>query len=404
MSKSRLAEKDTAKRHGLRAAFARVSRRLSLGLAAASVAISAPAAAAGPTAAAIVIDADSDRTLYENNANTRVFPASTTKLMTAYLTFEAISQNRIKREQMLNVSARAAGQPATNLSMMGATSTRYVARYVKNKKGKRVPVYATRTSYFQRTKTISTDSALRGLMVHSGNDTAVVLAEAVGGSVPAFAARMNAKAKQLGMTGSHFVNPNGLPDAAQRTTARDMAKLLDAMHRDFPLLYNEYLAVRNFSFNGQHWSNTNKLLDSAICPGVNGGKTGYIRASGFNMVISAERNGRRTIIGVFGGVSGKARNDLACNLVNYAYTRLIAEPNALFDAKRTYGVVMPPPRPVSPLIVKPAPQAPVVQWPNPLPPIDSALPQPPLPPGIFGPQDGTQQGTLAPTLAKPLAP
>lgn len=344
----------------LRAAFRKAARPFGIGLAAASVAAAAPAAAA-PAQASIVIDARDNSVIYSRGAHTRVYPASTTKMMTAYLTFEALAQGQLTRDRMLDVSARAAGQPATNLGMMSSTRTRYIVRYVKNKKGQRVPVYGYRTSTTQRTRSISVDDALRGLMVHSGNDAAVVLAEAVGGSVSGFAAKMNATARRLGMTGSHFVNPNGLPSTSQYTTARDMTKLMAAIQTDYPQYYRDYFSVRSFSFNGMSWNNTNRLLDNPLCPGIDGGKTGYIRASGFNMVISAERNGRRTIIGVFGGASGAARNNLACKLVNYAYVRLVTEPASAFDPARVYEVVMPP-APVSPLIVNP--NAAPLAWPR----------------------------------------
>lgn len=317
--------------------------------AAAVTGTSMPAAATvhGPTSAIFVMDADNNRVLYEQNADTRVFPASTTKLMTAYLTFDALRAGRLRLDQSVNVSATAAGMPATNLGMMRTTRERYVVRYRRDKKGNRQPVYGYRTSTSQAVRTITVDQALRGMMVHSGNDAAYVLAEAVGGSRTHFAEMMNAKARQLGMTSSTFFNPNGLPEPRQTVTVRDMAKLFDAIETDFPQYYRQYLSVRSFSFNGGSWNNTNHLLDSSTCPGVDGGKTGYIRASGFNMVISAERNGRRTIIAVFGQASGRARDALACNLVNYAFTRMVSEPNATFDRERTYSVVTPPaPAPV----------------------------------------------------------
>lgn len=321
--------------------------------AAAVTGTSMPAAAAvhGPTSAIIVMDADSNRVLYESNADTRVFPASTTKLMTAYLTFDALRAGRLRLDQSVNVSATAAGMPATNLGMMRTTRERYIVRYRNHK-----PVYGYRTSTSQAVRTITVDQALRGMMVHSGNDAAYVLAEAVGGNRAHFADMMNAKARQLGMTSSTFFNPNGLPEPRQTVTVRDMAKLFDAIETDFPQYYRQYLSVRSFSFNGGSWNNTNHLLDSSTCPGVDGGKTGYIRASGFNMVISAERNGRRTIIAVFGQASGRARDALACNLVNYAFTRMVSEPNATFDRDRTYSVVTPPaPAPViTPPAARPA--------------------------------------------------
>lgn len=297
------------------------NRKLGGALAAAFLAVAAvpsAAQAAGPTQAAIVINPDTDQVIYSRNAQTPVYPASTTKLMTAYLTLEAIHNGRLRRDQRLNVSALASRQPRTNLAN-GARTLGAIG-------------------------TITVDDALRGLMVHSANDAAVVLAEAVGGSVSGFASMMNAKARAIGMTNSNFVNPNGLPSTAQRTTAMDMATLIERIERDYPELYREYLAVPNFSYNGMGWTNTNRLLNSDVCPGVTGGKTGYIRASGFNIVVSANRNGQRVIVGVFGGASGASRNARACNLINFAYTVMNGQPDAVFDPAHTYTVITPPPQ------------------------------------------------------------
>jgi D-alanyl-D-alanine carboxypeptidase len=177
-----------------------------------------------------------------------------------------LQSGRLTRGQMLRVSANAAGQPRTNLGMMSGR-TQAVTR-------------------------ISVDDALRGLMVHSANDAAVVLGEALGDNRAGFAAMMNAKARQLGMRNSNFFNANGLGDPSQVTTARDMVTLLQAIQRDFPALYDEYFGIRSFTYRGTTWTNTNRLLGSEACPGIDGGKTGYIRAAGSNIVLSAERGDR----------------------------------------------------------------------------------------------------------------
>lgn len=316
----------------------------------------APAEAAGPAQASIVMNADTNETIYSRNAEGRVYPASTTKLITAYLTFEALQSGRLRTDQRVTVSANAAGQPRTNLGLM--SSSRYIIRYATNKKGQRYPVYGTRTT--QNTNSITVDNALRGLMVHSANDAAVVLGEALGDNRAGFAAMMNAKARQLGMTNTTFFNANGLPASTQVTTAKDMATLLDRLQTDFPDLYRTYLAIPNFSFNGASWRNTNHLLNSSTCPGVTGGKTGYIRASGFNMVVSAERAGHRIIVGVFGGASGASRNALACNLINFAFHKMANELQAAFDPSRTYNIVTPPARVTPTVTYRPQTSAPAV--------------------------------------------
>lgn len=303
----------------------------------------------GPTPASIVYDAEGRTVLFEYNSATRIYPASTTKLMTAYLTFQALESGRLRRDQMLTVSANAANQPRTNLGMMS---------------GRR-----------QVVSRISVDDALRGLMVHSANDAAVVLGETLGGNRAGFARMMTNQARSLGMRNSTFFNANGLGDPTQVVTARDMVTLMEAIQRDFPQYYREYLGVPSFTYRGTTWTNTNRLLGSATCPGVDGGKTGYIRASGTNIVLSAERHGHRVIVGVFGRSSGAVRNELACNMVNYAYVRLFSEPGITYDVDRTYPIVMPP-APAADTATPPV----VVPVDPTLPPLpDTAVPWTPLP-------------------------
>ena len=324
------------KKHTLRAAVAAATL--------ATVAMpTAAEAQRGPTPASIVIDVDNNQVLNAFNADTRVFPASTTKMMTAYLVFEALESGRLRRDQRLTVSANAAAQPRTNLALRRGT-------------------------------TITVDQALRGLLVHSGNDAAVVLGEALGGTREGFERMMDAQARELGMRGTNFFNANGLGNPNQYTTARDMANLLIAIERDFPELYDEYMGVRSFSYNGMSWNNTNRLLDSDQCPGITGGKTGYIRASGSNIVVMAERNDRTVVVAVFGRASAAARNSLTCNLVNYAFFRMVRDPNATYDSDRTYEVVMPPlPTPPQPV---PQPGAPVILPPVAPPPVDPTMTPP----------------------------
>lgn len=301
------------------------------------------AAPAGPTPASIVLDVENNRVLNELNADTRIHPASTTKLMTAYLVFEALESGRLRADQRLTVSARAAGQPRTNLALRTGS-------------------------------TITVDQALRGLMVHSANDAAVVLGEAVAGNETAFARQMTAQARELGMRNTTFANANGLGAPSQRVTARDMSRLMVALFRDHPELSRRYLAVPSFTYNGTTWTNTNRLLGSDQCPGIIGGKTGYIRAAGTNIIVMAERNNRHVVVGVFGRSTGAVRNNLTCNLINFAYFKMVRDPNATYDSTRTYEVVMPPlpasatpPAPVAPATSGPVPYTPTPVPATPLP-------------------------------------
>lgn len=292
----------------------------------------------GPIPTSIVVDVDNNRVLNEFNADTQIYPASTTKMMTLYLVFDALDSGRLRLDQRLTVSANAAAQPRTNLALRAGS-------------------------------TITVDQALRGLMVHSSNDAAVVLGEALGGSRAGFARMMNAKARQLGMNNSNFFNANGLGDPGQHVTARDMSRLMMALWRDHPRLARDYMAIPSFTYNGTTYTNTNRLLGSSTCPGVIGGKTGYIRASGTNIVLMAERNNRRVVVGVFGRSSGAVRNELACNLINFAYFKMVRDPSATYDSNRDYEVVMPPlPTPV-PTMTTPSPVLPGT-----IPPIAPGLP------------------------------
>lgn len=323
---------------------------LALSLAAGSIALPDDAhaakrrsAPAGPTPASIVLDVENNRVLNELNADTRIHPASTTKLMTAYLVFEALDSGRLRADQRLTVSAHAAAQPRTNLALRAGS-------------------------------TITVDQALRGLMVHSANDAAVVLGEAVAGNETAFARQMTAQARELGMRNTTFANANGLGAPSQRVTARDMSRLMVALFRDHPELSRRYLAVPSFSYNGGSWTNTNRLLGSDQCPGIIGGKTGYIRAAGTNIVVMAERNNRHVVVGVFGRSTGAVRNNLTCNLINFAYFKMVRDPNATYDSTRTYEVVMPPlpasatpPAPVAPATGGPVPYTPTPVPATPLP-------------------------------------
>ncbi len=234
----------------------------------------------------IVIDADTGQVLEEHNADLTNYPASLTKMMTLYLTFEGLKSGRLALDQSLPVSAHAASRAPSKLGL---------------KAGESVPVR----------------DLVLGVVTKSANDAATVLAEGeAGGSETAFAERMTAKARQLGMKNTFYHNASGLPDPLQRTTARDVATLARALHRDFPQYYH-YFSTREFSFHGVIFANHNHLMSSY--PGMDGIKTGYIRASGFNLAASAVRGNRRLIGVVMGGESTRLRDNHMAALLNAAF-------------------------------------------------------------------------------------
>lgn len=233
----------------------------------------------------LVADAETGQVIEQFDALRPWYPASTTKMMTIYVTFEAIRAGQISLDDKIEYSANAAAQPP---SKMG----------------------------FKPGSTMTLDSALKMMMVKSANDIAVAVAEAVGGSVAGFADRMNAAAKSLGMTRSHYVNPHGLPDERQVTSARDMAILARALLREFPER-RPYYTIHAIQFGDKILRNYNKLLYRY--PGATGMKTGFICASGYNLVASAERDGRELIAVVFGEYSGKFRNEHAAALLDASF-------------------------------------------------------------------------------------
>ncbi len=261
--------------------------------------------------ASVVVDAANGSMIYGRDEDKQLRPASTTKVMTAYLTFEALKNGTLRLDQELTVSRRAASQERTNLAMM-RTNT-----YKDKKTGKR------RTETRQVITKITVENALKGMLVHSANDAAVVLAEAIGGSVEGFADKMNATAERLGMDDSHFMNPNGLPHTRQFTTVSDMAKLSVAVIKDFPEYYH-FFGNRTFSYNGVNYRNYNNLLGSY--DGVDGLKTGFIRVSGFNLTASAERDGQRIVAVVFGADNPAQRKADMTVLLDYGFAVLGSQP------------------------------------------------------------------------------
>ena len=228
----------------------------------------------------LLVEADTGKVLEQQEAGRPWYPASVTKLMTVYVALNAVREGRLTMETMLTVSPLAASQQPTKMGFGP---------------GSQVPL----------------DSALKMLMVKSANDIAVVIAEGVGGSVPDFVAEMNSTAQQLGMTGSHFENPNGLPNPEQYTTARDLAVLARALIYHFP--ENEMLfRIPAIRLGKIVLRNYNRLIDRY--PGADGMKTGFICASGFNLVATATRGNKRLIAVILGAPSAVARTEQAALL------------------------------------------------------------------------------------------
>jgi D-alanyl-D-alanine carboxypeptidase len=267
-----------------RAGFNRFTAiQLASALAGAIVLWTSPASAwLAKTDSSIVIDADSGQVLSEHNADAKAYPASLTKMMTLYLAFEALEAGKITLDQSVRVSHHAQNQAPSKLGLVD---------------GQMVPFR----------------DLILGLITRSANDAAVVVAEALGGSERAFADRMTEKARELDMSNTNYRNASGLPNPGQLTTARDLAKLAQALYRDFPKEYALF-ATEEFTYKGSTFVNHNRLMQSF--EGMDGIKTGYIRASGFNLAASAVRNNRRLIGVVMGGRSAFARDTEMAQLLN----------------------------------------------------------------------------------------
>ncbi len=235
--------------------------------------------------ALLVVEADTGKVLQAENATYPWYPASVTKLMTAYVTLKAVKEGRISLDAVLTVSPVAAAQSP---SKMG----------------------------FRPGIQVTVDNALKMMLVKSANDMAVVLAEGVGGSIDGFSAQMNEAAQQLGMTQTSYVNPNGLPADGQITSARDLAILARAIIRDLPE-YEYFVHIPSIRFGRKVTQNFNKLIGRY--PGADGFKTGFICASGYNLVASATRNGKRLIAVVLGASSGHARAVKAAQLLERGF-------------------------------------------------------------------------------------
>lgn len=254
----------------------------------------APAVVANPEVtgrdAMLVVDAESGRELEAVSADDKRHPASLTKVMTLYLVFEALDSGRLRLGDRMPVSVRAAN---TSPSKLG------------------VPAGAA----------LAVRDAVMGLITKSANDAAVVVAEQLAGDESSFAQIMTQKARQLGMTSTTFRNASGLPDPAQVSTARDLTRLARAMLRDFPHYYPLF-SVQEYVYEGRPLRNHNRML--GWYPGADGIKTGYIRASGFNLVMSATRDGRRLIGVVLGGSTPGERDAVMGDMMDRGFERAAA--------------------------------------------------------------------------------
>jgi len=249
----------------------------------AALAFVAPRAAQAE--ALLLIEADTGKVLQAENATMPWYPASLSKMMTAYVTLKAVKEGRISLDTLVTVSPVAASQSPSKMGFRPGTQ-------------------------------LTVDNALKMMLVKSANDMAVVLAEGVGGSIDGFAAQMNDAAKQLGMTQTSYVNPNGLPADGQITSARDMAILARAIIHDLPE-YEYFVHIPSIRFGKRITQNFNKLIGRY--PGADGFKTGFICASGYNLVGSATRDGKRLIAVVMGASSGMNRAIRAAQLLDRGF-------------------------------------------------------------------------------------
>jgi D-alanyl-D-alanine carboxypeptidase len=255
----------------------------------------------------IVVDANSGSVLHSTNPDAQRHPASLTKIMTLYLLFEQLEAGKLKLDSQLKVSSEAAGQMPTKLGLKAGS-------------------------------TLAVEDAIKGVVTRSANDAAVVIAEAIAGDEDEFAKLMTRKAQALGMTRTVYRNASGLPDDDQVTTARDQATLGRAVQERFPRYY-KYFSIRSFNFRGQSIGNHNHLLGRV--EGVDGIKTGYISASGFNLVTSVHRGNRYIVAVVMGGSSAGSRDarmrELISDKIAQAATKRTAPMVAELDSPDLKG-------------------------------------------------------------------
>ena len=252
-------------------------------LAGAAIAVVTPRVASAE--ALLLVEADTGKVLQADNATMPWYPASVTKMMTAYVTLKAVKDGRLTLDQLITVSPTAASQSPSKMGLRPGTQ-------------------------------VTIENALAMMMVKSANDMAVVLAEGVGGSIDGFSALMNENAQKLGMTQTSYVNPNGLPADGQITSARDLAILARAIIRDLPE-YEYFYHIPSIRYGRRVTNNFNHLIGRY--PGADGFKTGFICASGYNLVGSATRNGKRLIAVVLGSTSGHQRAVRAAQLLERGF-------------------------------------------------------------------------------------
>jgi D-alanyl-D-alanine carboxypeptidase len=315
--------------------------------------IAAPLTASSAEArvyADIIVDAVTGEVLRSRSADTQAYPASLTKMMTLYLLFEAVQNGKYSLESKFTASARAAGMPATNLSLRPG-------------------------------QTITVEQAIMALVVRSANDVATVIGETLGGTESEFARMMTEKARSLGMMNTTFRNASGLPDSGQVTTARDMVTLAKHLIVDFPGFYH-YFSTTKFVFNGVTYKGHNRLM--MAYEGADGLKTGYIRASGFNLAFSAVRDGRRLIGVVLGGQTAASRDAQMAKLMDAAFD--LAGPVLM-------AAVEPPPDKPDPNV----PTLPVLLAANP------ALQTATTPAAVETPAAGTIAAVIDTALLEPMA-
>jgi len=259
----------------------------------------------------IVVDYRTDKILAAKDAVARVEPASLTKLMTAYIVFQELAAGKLKLDEQVMVSEHA-----------------------WRSEGSR--------TFIELGKPVSIQDLILGMIVQSGNDATIALAERIAGTEETFAQMMNANAKRLGMVGSHFENSSGLPSPQHYTTSRDLSLLANAMIREYPQYY-KWFSVREFEHNGIKQQNRNGLLEKD--PTVDGLKTGHTDSAGYCLVTSALRDGMRLVSVVMGSTSMKARENASAALLNYGFTfydtKLVAKGGAVLATARVWKAQVP---------------------------------------------------------------
>jgi D-alanyl-D-alanine carboxypeptidase (penicillin-binding protein 5/6) len=242
--------------------------------------------------ASLVVDMHNGKVLHSNMANEPRYPASLVKMMTIYIAFKKINSGELSLDKKLLVSSKAAAMPRTNMALKAGS-------YIPARK------------------------AILGLIVHSANDAAVVLAEGIAGSEAKFVTLMNEQAKKLGMNNTTYYNSSGWIHKKQKTTAHDQAKLAIALKRDFPQFF-PWFSVTSFNFNGKTYKSHNRVLSQY--KGATGLKTGFINDSGFNITTTAQKNGKHLVGVVMGGNTAKERDKLVMSLLDQGFAKVSTAP------------------------------------------------------------------------------